>query len=156
MGKLVARNPDHVESHLARGRAALEARLWGEARRHLTAAAGPGGLDGNPSEAVCRLMAELAESERADIETSRTWLARAATAPPDPAWICGTCGTRAAGWRPRCGNCEGFDALAWTAPPHMAATPEIAAEPAPPSLAAPDLTETAEAPAAATALTRAP
>jgi HemY protein len=33
LGKLVARNPGHAESHLARGRAALEARLWGEARR---------------------------------------------------------------------------------------------------------------------------
>ncbi|MHA1154001.1 MAG: heme biosynthesis protein HemY [Alphaproteobacteria bacterium] len=132
LGKLVARNPGHAESHLARGRAALEARLWGEARRHLEAAAGPGGLDGNPRETICRLMAELEESERADLEAARAWLAGAATAPSDPAWVCGTCGASAANWRPRCGNCESFDALAWTAPPHVAAAPEIAAKIAPP------------------------
>ncbi len=154
LGKLVARNPAHGESHLARGRAALEARLWGEARRHLEAAAGPAGLNGNPSEAVCRLMAELAESEHADIEGSRAWLARAATAPPDPAWICGTCGTRAASWRPRCGKCESFDALAWTAPPQAAATPEIAPEDAPEALAAPESTAIAVAPAAQPAVGR--
>ncbi len=145
LGKLAARNPDHAESHLARGRAALQARLWGEARRHLEAAAGPGGLDGNPREAVCRMMAELEESERADIEAARAWLARAATAAPDPAWVCGSCGASAASWRPRCGNCESFDTLAWTAPPHVTAAPEFAlAAPAPgtPALAAPAPEET--------------
>ena len=152
LGKLVARNPEHGESHLARGRAALEARLWGEARRHLEAAAGPGGLNGGqPREAVCRLMAELEEVERADIEASRAWLARAATAAPDPAWVCGTCGARAANWRPRCGNCESFDTLAWTLPPHIAAASEIA----PPALAAPEASEIAEAPARHPALVRA-
>ena len=150
LGKLVARNPAHAESHLARGRAALEARLWGEARRHLEAAAGPGGLGGNPRETICRLMAELEESERADIEAARAWLARAATAPPDPAWVCGTCGASAASWRPRCGNCESFDALAWTAPPHVAAAAELA-PPAQASetraLAAPEAAEAAGPPA---------
>jgi HemY protein len=140
LGKLVARNPEHPESHLARGRAALEARLWGEARRHLEAAAGPGGLaDGNPREAVCRLMAELEETERADMEASRAWLARAVTAPPDPAWVCGSCGARAASWRPRCGNCESFDTLAWTAPPQVEAAPEIAPGLAPPAAKLPAL-----------------
>jgi HemY protein len=156
LGKLVARNPGHAESHLARGRAALEARLWGEARRHLEAAAGPGGLDGNPRETICRLMAELEESERADIEAARAWLARAATAPPDPAWVCGTCGASAASWRPRCGNCESFDTLAWTAPRHVAAVPETALpapEAEPRALAAPQEPERTEA-AAPPALTR--
>ena len=61
LGRLAERNRSHPESHLARARAALEARLWGEARRHLQAAAGPGGLEGTPRESVCRLMAELEE-----------------------------------------------------------------------------------------------
>ena len=163
-GKLVARNPAHGESHLARGRAALEARLWGEARRHFEAAAGPDGLDGDPREAVCRLMAELEESERGDLEAARAWLARAAAAPPDPAWVCGTCGASATSWSPRCGNCESFDALAWTAPPQVAALPEPAPDltpdltppgPAPetPALAAPKAPEQAE-PAVPETLTR--
>jgi len=153
LGKLVARHPAHAESHLARARAALEARLWGEARRHLEAAAGPGGLGGNPREAVCRLMAELEESERADLEAARAWLARATTAAPDPAWVCGNCGASAASWRPRCGNCESFDSLAWTAPPHIAAAPEIAA-PAQKAIV-PALTAPEEEAPALPALTRA-
>jgi len=172
LGKLVARNPAHGESHLARGRAALEARLWGEARRHFEAAAGPDGLDGDPPEAVCRLMAALEASEHGDLDAARAWLARATAAPPDPAWVCGTCGASAASWSPRCGNCESFDALAWTAPPQVVALPELVPELAPslkpnlspnlsppgpvaetPALAAPKAPEQTE-PTAPAALTR--
>src|SRR5215469_4954891 len=47
---LAASNPGHVESHLAVAEAALEAQLWGEARRHLQAAGGgdPESSDGLP------------------------------------------------------------------------------------------------------------
>ncbi len=120
LGKLAERNPDHPESHLARARAALEARLWGEARRHLGAAAGPDGLEGRPREAVCRLMAELEESERADAQAARAWLRRAAGAPRDPDWVCAACGASAPAWSARCGKCRSFDALAWTTPPQAA------------------------------------
>jgi HemY protein len=73
------------------------------------------------------------------MEASRAWLARAVTAPPDPAWVCGSCGARAASWRPRCGNCESFDTLAWTAPPQVEAAPEIAPGLAPPAAKLPAL-----------------
>jgi HemY protein len=138
LGKLVERDPAHPESHLARARAALEARLWGEARRHLKSAAGPGGLEGRPREAVCRLMAELEESERADAEAARTWLRRAAGAPRDPDWVCAACGATAPAWSARCGKCKAFDALAWTAPPQVAPAALAAeAEDAAPALEAP-------------------
>ena len=117
LGRLTAGNPAHAESHLARARAALEARLWGEARRHLQAAAGPDGLDGSPRESICRLMAELEESERADAEAARAWLTRAAGAPRDPCWVCGFCGAVSEAWSARCGKCREFDALGWTEPP---------------------------------------
>ncbi len=122
LGKLAERNRSHPETHLARARAALEARLWGEARRHLEAAAGPGGLEGDPRESVCRLMAELEEEERADAEAARAWLSRAAGAARDPGWVCASCGALAEAWSARCGKCRAFDALAWTAPPHVAPT----------------------------------
>jgi len=108
---------DHPESHLALARAALAARLWGEARRHLKAAAGPEGLDGQPSEAVCRLMAEIAEAESGDELAARAWLERAASAPADPTWVCASCGASAAAWSPRCRACGAFDGLAWRRPP---------------------------------------
>jgi HemY protein len=119
LGRLAERNPEHAESHLARARAALEARLWGEARRHLQAAAGPDGLEGSPRESVCRLMAELEEAERADANAARAWLTRAATAPRDPGWVCGSCGAVSEAWSARCGKCRDFDALGWAEPPHV-------------------------------------
>jgi HemY protein len=132
LGRLAERNRSHPETHLARARAALEARLWGEARRHLEAAAGPGGLEGDPRESVCRLMAELEEEERADAEAARAWLSRAAGAARDPGWVCAACGALAEAWSARCGKCRAFDALAWTAPPHVAlsATPTALEAPA--------------------------
>ncbi len=119
LGKLVQSRAEEPESHLALARAALEAKLWGEARRHLNAAAGTGGLEGEPSEGICRLMAELEETEQDDPQAGRAWLARAAAAPPDPAWVCGSCGALAEAWSARCGACGSFDALAWQRPPRV-------------------------------------
>ena len=145
LGKLTAGRAEHPESHLALARAALEAKLWGEARRHLIAAAGPGGLDGTPSETICRLMATLEEAEHQDTAAARIWLDRAATAPADPGWVCHVCGALAQDWSARCGACEAFDGLRWQHPPRVAPaaigaaigrTTEIAgalAAPAPPA-----------------------
>jgi len=137
LARLTGGKPDHTESHLALARAALAARLWGEARRHLKAAAGPDGLDGEPGEAVCRLMAEIAEAENGDELAARAWLERAAGAPADPTWVCGSCGASTPEWSPRCRACGTFDGLAWRRPPvapvllagEPAAEPEAAALP---------------------------
>jgi len=131
LGKLVAGQPDHRESHLVLARAALAAQLWGEARRHLKAAAGPGGLDGAPGEPVCRLMAELEEAEHGDGAAARAWLTRAAEAPKGPAWVCGSCGALAPRWSARCAACGTFDALAWQPPPRVA--PALVEAPAAPT-----------------------
>ena len=120
LGQLTAKRPDHPESHLVLARAALAARLWGEARRHLEAAAGPGGLEGAPGDTVCRLMAELEEQENGDSALARAWLTRSAGAPKDPAWVCASCGAVSPAWSARCGACESFDTLAWQTPPQVA------------------------------------
>jgi HemY protein len=70
--RLAMRNPDHVESRIAVAVAALEARLWGEARSNLQSVAGE---DAPPR--VCRLMAELEEAEHGDLSRARMWLMRA-------------------------------------------------------------------------------
>jgi HemY protein len=135
VGKLVAGAPDHAESQLALAEAALEARLWGEARRHLGQAAAAG-----MTERVCRLMARLEESEHGDLDKAREWLMKAGEALPDPAWVCGSCGATADEWQPRCGACEAYDGLAWHTPPRVPlrgeVTAEVAGEPAGPVLAA--------------------
>jgi HemY protein len=71
--RLASRNPEHMESRIAIATAALEARLWGEARTNLESIAGP---DAPPR--VCLLMAELEEAEHGDLARARTWLMRAA------------------------------------------------------------------------------
>ncbi|MHA1569214.1 MAG: heme biosynthesis protein HemY [Alphaproteobacteria bacterium] len=108
-------HPGHREGHLAMARAALDADLWGETRRHLNAA-------GEPITAgICRLRAELIEAEGGEPAAAREWLAHATEADADPAWVCGGCGAVAEDWSARCGNCGAFDRLDWRAPPRVRA-----------------------------------
>ncbi|MEO3427942.1 heme biosynthesis HemY N-terminal domain-containing protein [Pelagibius sp. CAU 1746] len=116
--KLAVLNPTHRESHLALAEANLEAELWGEARRHLGALVKLEGED-PPRARVCRLMARLEEAEHKDTATARRWLERAAAAPPDPAWVCGSCGAVATDWSADCGACGSFDSLTWRVPRHV-------------------------------------
>ena len=70
--RLATHNPDHTESRVTIAVAALEARLWGEARSNLESVAGE-----NATPRVCRLMAELEEAEHGDLSRARIWLMRA-------------------------------------------------------------------------------
>ena len=112
--RLAKSNPDHIESHLAVAVVALEARLWGEARGHLDAVAGVG-----PSARVCRLMADLEESEHGNLDLAREWLVRASMADPDPAWVCAECGNAVSEWTIVCANCDSFASFSWRMPPHV-------------------------------------
>ncbi len=121
--KLAAANPDHVESQLALAEAALDAKLWGEARRHLQAA---GAGDANPSPRVCRLMARLEELEHGDAAAARAWLGRAAaTSVADPAYVCGHCGAELQAWSPHCPHCQEFGSLSWQIPKRAAVSAGI-------------------------------
>lgn len=109
--KLLAQAPNHAESHIALARIALEAKLWGEARAHLNSA-----LAIEPSRRLFRLLAELERSERHDEAAARDWMAKAAAAPADPAWTCGSCNAVSHAWGGLCGHCGAFDSLEWKAP----------------------------------------
>ncbi len=116
---LAAQNRDNLESHIALAEAALKARLWGEARRHLAAA---GGTERNtaPSPRVCRLMAELEEAEHNDLPAARLWLARTASTPAqEPAWVCSSCSGETASWMSLCPHCRSFDSIEWRLPGHI-------------------------------------
>lgn len=110
--ELTAERPDDIETHLVLAREALEARLWGEARRHLVAAGGD-----NPPARVCRLMADLEESEFGDGELVRLWLTRATAAPIDKHWRCQPCGMVTERWQSVCPNCGAFGTIDWRSPP---------------------------------------
>lgn len=110
--KLLSFNPDHVESHVALARAALDAELWGEARNHLEKA-----VAGDASAQACRMMADLEEREFGNTDSTRTWLLRASAASPDPVWLCDDCGTAADRWTPVCGHCGALGTQTWEPPP---------------------------------------
>lgn len=111
--RLASLAPTHVESHLALARVTLDAKLWGEARRHLQNVITASG--GVASAGVARLMARLEDEEGADPTAARSWLAKASEAPADSAWMCGGCGAAHDEWRALCGNCGAFDRIAWSA-----------------------------------------
>jgi HemY protein len=112
--RLVELRPSDPESHLAAAAIAINARLWGEARRHLdrAGAQGPGPWPGR----LCHLMAELEQAEHGNGAARQTWLERAVRGEADPTWVCGACGAEAHGWEPLCPSCHNFDSLAWRTP----------------------------------------
>lgn len=108
--KLASVAPDHAESLLAVAVSAMDAHLWGEARGQLQKAAAQ-----HPTRRVFNLLARLERNERNDEMAARAWLAKGASAPADPSWICSSCGTAATVWAGRCPHCGAFDSLEWTA-----------------------------------------
>ncbi|MTJ81995.1 MAG: tetratricopeptide repeat protein [Telmatospirillum sp.] len=75
--KLTRGNAGHELSHRLLGEVCLEARLWGQARRHLLAAAAA-----RPDAGTYRLLARLEESEYGNAAAARSWLDKAAALPP--------------------------------------------------------------------------
>jgi HemY protein len=140
--------PDDPESRLTIARAALEARDFAAARAALAPL-----LDAEsgerPSVRVCLLMADLEETQGSE-GASREWLARAARAPRDRAWVAD--GMVSDRWAPA--SAAGIlDAFAWRKPEEQLAAPPAATaatseehQPAPP-LPAPPLPVSAPAPA---------
>jgi HemY protein len=129
--------PLNRESMIALGLANLDAKLWGEARRHFTAALEA--LKGEANAGLCRLMARLEEEEGQNLGAVREWLARAAEAPPDPAWVCEVCGAAHARWQGNCSRCGSFDKLVWRAPARVQPV-LVGTETPPPALVPPDET----------------
>ncbi len=110
---LAAFNPKHSGTAMMLARAALEAGLWGEARKGLKDIE----LSGEPvSASYCQLMASLEEAEGQDMIAAREWLVRSASASPDATWVCEDCGNAADTWTALCGGCGGFDKFQWRQP----------------------------------------
>ncbi len=112
--RLASLAPAHADSHRVMGDAALEAGLWGEARKHFSAAIAAAG--DAPPAALCRKMAEVEEGHSGDAAAGRRWLSVAAEAHPDSGWICEACGAAHAAWRPACRRCGSFDRIGWRIP----------------------------------------
>jgi len=111
--KLAALNPKHSATKLMLANCALNAGLWGDARKNLKEA---GALDEAFTSNYCQLMAKLEEAEHSDMIAAREWLVRATNADSDPSWVCQDCGNIADTWSALCGACFGFDLLQWRRP----------------------------------------
>jgi len=112
--KLIAANPQHLESRLLGAETALAAGETARARELLMPlAASEGNAHGN--RRACLLMAQLVRAQGMGEQEAQRWLAHAAHAAPDPAWQCRACGKQAPGWRMSCPSCGEFDSLSWGA-----------------------------------------
>ncbi|MDA8233058.1 MAG: tetratricopeptide repeat protein [Magnetospirillum sp.] len=111
MERLMRANPQAPESHVALAEAALAAKLWGQARTHLEAAAKT-----HPSVRIYTLLARIEREERGDEAAAQAWQAKAATAPADPTWVCAACGARTESWSVGCPTCGAIDRLVWHSP----------------------------------------
>jgi HemY protein len=117
---LAQKAPGHRESRLALAETALAAGLWGPARQALETVAREEEKSEPtraPTARACRLMAALETGERGDANAARRWLAAAASAAPDPGWVCAGCGAALTDWQARCSQCGAFDSLDWRAAP---------------------------------------
>ena len=120
--RLVKQNPNHAESHRIAADAALTARLWGEARKHLEPLVELEQAGDGLSADTCRRMARLEAGENGTgSRGERHWLDAAGEARGTMDWVCETCGTlgaggpEASGWQLCCPRCDAIDSLVWRA-----------------------------------------
>ncbi len=106
--------PDHPESRLLIARAALEARDFKKARDVMAPLVGER-APMRPTVRACLMMADIEETEFGPTGALREWLARAARAPRDPAWIAD--GLISDEWAPASPVTGKLDAFQWQTPP---------------------------------------
>jgi HemY protein len=122
-------------SRMTVARAALAAKDFATARETMAPLVAEGK---RPSVRQCLIMADLEEAEHGDAGLAREWLARAARAPFDPAWIAD--GIVYERWAPTSPTTGRLDAFEWHAPaerlgPAIEALPAATPSPAPASRA---------------------
>ena len=112
--KLAQLNPNNPESAILVARFAIAAERWNDAAEALKSLTRQ-----HPSARVCRLMAEIEADGRNNPDAARDWLARAAAAPPDEAWVCSETGAVQADWSAVCHDSQLFGTLEWRVPNHL-------------------------------------
>ena len=125
-------NPSHPESRFLMARLSLEAGLVRDARRQLEECRRLGLAE----QRVWLLQAEIEAAEHGDTEEGRLAQSRAlrqaATADPDAAWTCQSCGTVHPVWHAACPICHTAGRVRWGSPARR-----LAAASAQPALSAP-------------------
>jgi HemY protein len=117
--KLADLQPDAWTTHLIIGETALAAKLWGQARKHLTLAA-----EIRPTAALLGLLSRLEIEEYKNEKAAQAWLSKVPVADPD--WACDACGRHAPAWSLACPQCGALDRMEWRTPLSAAANPRPA------------------------------
>lgn len=92
--------------------AALAANIWGEAKRHLTEIVN----HRHATQSIYKMLARIELHENGNAPSSRLWLDKVLETPPDPAWLCGSCGGTHPYWQATCSHCGQFNTLDWRTP----------------------------------------
>ena len=111
---LADKRPNHPESRFLVAAFAMAAEQWGEARKAVEPLTRQ-----HPDARVCRLMAEIEMHGFNDADAAREWLARSASASPEPAWVCSETGAVQADWSAVCDESKLFGTLEWRVPHHL-------------------------------------
>jgi HemY protein len=113
--RLVKGHESNVESRMLLARTALDAGLLEEARRHANFAR----EDGLNQRRLWLLLAQIEEQENGSTEegrlAQRDYLRKAASAEPDPGWLCTHCRTPLLRWLPVCPACGTVGTVRWVA-----------------------------------------
>ena len=117
--RLAELQPGAWATHRILGETALTAKLWGQARKHLAAAANI-----RPTASLLGLLSQLELDEYKNQKAAQAWLSKVPAADPD--WICAACGSHAAAWSLACPSCSALDRMGWDEPLTVAASPRPA------------------------------
>ena len=114
--KVMVKCTNSVQGQLILAEIALDAGLWGEARKNLNEIS-----QDDITSHGCRLMARVEQQEKSDEKEARRWFEMSITAKTDHSWTCKSCGATSEEWSALCGNCDAFDMLTWKVPPRVSA-----------------------------------
>jgi HemY protein len=109
LNTLIETPEGHPAAAIVLARAAIDAYDWSTARNALAPFLGK-----TPTRQMCLLMAEIEEGQSGDQGKAREWLARALTAPADPAWTAD--GVTSDDWAPASPVTGRLDAFEWKVP----------------------------------------
>lgn len=109
--QLIAAQPAHFESFMAKSELYLRLTQWEKAREVLNQAKAI-----RHSPRVFEALAQLEKSQHKDDTKANEWLKLALDAPRDESWICTSCSHESAVWHAHCPHCHTLDSLAWQLP----------------------------------------
>ena len=107
--RLVDKGPTNSEGLFCLAKAALSAKLWGEARTHLEQM-----IKLYPAKRAFALFAQLESQEfPEEVDRQAKWLSQISNAASDPIWQCSSCKHEYSSWLAICNSCKTLGSINW-------------------------------------------